>query len=229
LARWSRARRARGVALAVLGVLLPAAAVRGQEAASLLERLGLDRLQFESLGAAVGRVDPTQVEAAQIWVITADYGEVARNWRVVFDVSYWESRLSDRTVQSFIDSLRKSIVDPTGDYSITRSRVPMYDVAFSGSVRWQSASPVAFRPYGSFGLAAHVINAEGRLIKGTFVERALDNIATGLFVNAGVLFRPWGRVVGDAQARADLLSGYRSLQLRAGAHYLFGPLRRPDR
>ena len=218
----------RGAAPHVLALLLLAWAlpVRAQEAPSVFEKLGLDRLQFVSLGAAVGRVDPTQAEPAQIYAISADYGELTRNLRVVFEVSYWESRMSDHTVATFLDSLKHSIDDPTDDYTITPSRITMYDVAFSGSLRWQSAGPVAFRPYASVGIAAHVLNAEGRLIKGTFVERSLDSISSGFFGNGGVLFRPWGRVVFDAQARADLLSGFRSIQLRAGALYLFGPLRR---
>ena len=195
---------------------------------SFLERVGLDRLTFISLGAGIGRVDASQADPARLYALTADYGELARNWRIVFDVSYWESRLSDKTVNTLFDSLRKSIVDPTNDYSFVPSRVPLYDVTFSGSVRWQSAGAVAFRPYAGVGLSAHVINAEGPLIKGTFVERALDNIATGFFANGGVLFRPWGRVVFDAQARGDLLSAFRSFQLRAGAHYVFGPPRRPN-
>jgi hypothetical protein len=199
-----------------------------QDTSSVFARLGLDRLQFISLGAAVGRVDPSQVEAAQLYDLSADYGEIARNWRLVFDVSYWESRLKDDVVSVFIDSLRKSIVDPTNDYTIERSRISLYDVTFSGSVRWQSAGAVALRPYMSVGLAAHVVNAEGRMIKGTFVERALDNIGAGIFANSGVLFRPWGRVVFDAQARADLLSGFRSLQVRAGAQYYFGAARRTE-
>ena len=70
------------------------------------------------------------------------------------------------------------------------------------------------------------INAEGKLINGTFVERSLDNIALGIFVNGGRLacklaqaFRRRG------SARGDLLSGFRSTQVRAGATYYFGHIR----
>ena len=224
MARWSESLTA---ALLVVALARPGGAQNTPRSPALLDGLGLDRLQFISLGGAVGRVAPSQVEAANVYAITADYGELARNWRVVFDVSYWESRLTSHAVSGLLDTLRNSIVDPTHDYSFVASSVPMYDVTFSGSVRWQSAGAVAIRPYGSVGLAAHVINAEGRLIKGTFVERALDNISAGFFANTGLLFRPWGRVIFDTQARADLLSGFRSFQVRAGALYLFGPARRP--
>ena len=195
---------------------------------SFIQRFGLDRLQFVSLGASIGRVAPSQVVPTQIYGLSTDYGEIARNWRAVFDVSFWESHYTDAAVGAFLDSLRRSVVDPTNDFSLLNSTVQVYDVIFSASARWQSASAVAIRPFVGFGIAAHVVNAEGRLINGTFIEHALDNVSTGLFANAGILFRPWGRVAVEAQARADLLSGFRSLQLRAGGLYLFGPPRREE-
>jgi len=210
----------------VLLVALPVSA-RAQDT-SFFHRIGLDRLQFVSLGAECGRIAPTQVVPAQVYSMSADYGELARNWHAVFDVSFWESRYTDAAVASFIDSLRKSVVDPTNDFTISPSRVHVYDVIFSAGARWQPSSAVAFRPFVGAGIAAHVVNAEGQLINGTFIERALDNISTGLFANAGILFRPWGRLVLESQARADVLSGFRSLQFRAGAIYLFGPPRREE-
>jgi len=220
------ARSSRRWALVALLLALPIPA-RAQDT-SFFQRVGLDRLQFVSLGAGVGRVAPTQVVPTQIYAVSTDYGELARNWRAVFDVSFWESRYTDAAVGAFADSLRRSVLDPTNDFTILASRVQVYDVTFSGGVRWQSAASVAVRPFLGAGIAAHILNAEGRLINGTFVERALDNISTGLFANAGILFRPWGRLVVETQARADVLSGFRSLQLRAGALYLFGPPRREE-
>jgi len=215
-------------ALFLAFVVLCPTKVRGQDT-SFLQRLGLDRLQFVSLGAELGRVVPSQIVPAQIYSVTTDYGELARNWRAVFDVSFWESQYTDAAVGTFVDSLRRSVVDPTNDFSISQSRVQVYDVIFSAGARWQSSSAVALRPFIGGGLAVHIMNAEGRLINGTFMERALDNISTGLFANAGILFRPFGRLVVETQARADVLSGFRSLQLRAGALYLFGPPRREER
>lgn len=209
-------------------LLLALPAVARAQDTSFFQRLGLDRLQFVSLGADFGRIAPTQVVPAQIYSVSTDYGELARNWHAVFDVSFWESRYTDAAVVAFTDSLRTSVVDPTNDFTISPSRVHVYDVIFSAGARWQPSSAVAFRPFIGGGIAAHVVNAEGRLINGTFIEHALDNVSTGLFANAGILFRPWGRVAVEAQARADLLSGFRSLQLRAGGLYLFGPPRREE-
>ena len=218
------ARSSRQYAIVALLLVLPRV-LCGQDT-SFFQRLGLDRLQFVSLGASVGRVAPSQVIPTQVYALSTDYGEIARNWRAVVDVSFWESRYTDAAVAAFLDSLRRSVVDPTNDYALVSSRVQVYDVVFSAAARWQSSSAVALRPFLGVGIAAHVVNAEGTLINGTFVEHALDNISTGFFANAGLLFRPWGRFVVETQARADVLSGFRSLQVRAGALYLFGPPRR---
>ena len=201
--------------------LAPCAGAQG-----IFEKLGLDRLELASLGLSVGRIDPTQVEPASVFAITADYGDIAPRWRLIFSASYWESRMSDDAVNRFIDTLRANIVDPSGDDTIKVSRIPLYDVTLSLGINYSTSRSTLVRPYAGVGIAAHVINAEGKLIKGTFVERSLDDIAAGFFSVGGFEFRPIPQIVFVGEARADLLSGFRSLQLRVGATYVLGPPRR---
>ena len=71
-----------------------------------------------------------------------------------------------------------------------------------------------------------MINAEGKLIKGTFVERSLDDIAFGVYGTAGVAIRLLAlRWAWRASARGDLVGGLRSVQARAGGTYYFGRIR----
>ena len=81
------------------------------------------------------------------------------------------------------------------------------------------------KPFLGVGLSAHAINAEGKLINGTFVERSLDNIGIGMFVNTGVSVKLLKHLGVEVSARGDLLSSFRSSQLRAGATYYFGHVR----
>src|SRR5206468_10321552 len=87
-------------------------AARAQE--SLIERLNLDKLQIVSLGASIGRVFPSQVNPTTIYAISADYGEIARSWRVNFTSSYWSSKYRTAVVNAFVDSLNKQLNDPSG-------------------------------------------------------------------------------------------------------------------
>jgi hypothetical protein len=206
----------------VLGTLWPSAAA-GQ--GSLFERLNLDRLQLSALGGGFGRVQPSGVVPADAYAIDADYGEITRNVRVVFHVTYWESRFDDETVLEFENRLRSEIIDPSGDDTIRVGRIDVSDIALEADFRWTPFGPRFLRPYVGTGLGAHVINAESPFISGTVVEQALDIIAAGFAGFAG-LDIVVGRLSVGAQARYNLLSTVRFGSLRAVGRFEF---KRPGR
>jgi hypothetical protein len=187
-------------------------------------RVKLDDLQLVSLGAGIGRILPSQVEPTSLYSVAADYGEFARSWRVVFGVSYWESKYRENVVQTFVDTLNKNASNSIGA-PIVASRISLYDVTFSTEARYIPTYSGELKPYLGVGIAAHVVNAEGKLINGTFIERSLDNIAAGVFMTAGVAVRLVSHFGIDGSVRADLLSGFRSTQVRAGGSYYFGHIR----
>lgn len=126
-------------------------------------------------------------------------------------------------IQTFVDSLQKRLTDTTA--RVIPSRVTVYDVAFGADVRFTPTYSGELKPFAGIGMAAHVINAEGPLIKGTFVERSLDAIAAGFYATTGVSVRLVTHLGLEASARGDLLSGFRSVQARVGGIYYFGRLR----
>jgi hypothetical protein len=160
-----------------------------------------------------------------VYGISADYGELAPGFRVNFSTSYWSSRYRDAVVKSFLDTLSKSLVDPNGGAQLVQSRISLYDVTIGADVRFVPNYSGELKPFFGVGIAAHVINAEGKLIQGTFVERSLDDIAAGLYVVTGISFRLFRHVGVEGNVRGDLLSGFRSTQARAGGIYYFGRVR----
>ena len=192
---------------------------------SLIQRLGLDKLQIVSLGVSAGRILPSQVDPTMVYAVSADYGEIAPNWRVNFTSSYWSSKYRDKVVRAFVDSLNKRLVDPTGTARVPASEISLYDVTIGADVRYMPKYSGELKPFFGFGVAAHVLNAEGKLIEGTFVERSLDDIAAGTYITAGVSFRLVQNIGFEGSVRGDLLSGFRSTQARFGAMYLFGRIR----
>lgn len=208
--------------LQIASFVVLARAANAQE--PLFNQLNLDKLQLTSLGASFGRIIPSQTLPANIYGLSADYGEIAKGWHLVFGVSYWESRFRDAVVQQFVDTLNRNLAG-TGAVEVVPSRISLYDVTFSAETRFTPVYSGEIKPYVGLGLAAHVINADGNLINGTFVERALDNIAPSLFVTGGFSFKLVKHFGVEAGARADLLSGFRSLQVRAGGSYYFGHIR----
>ena len=200
-----------------------ASAGRAAAQESLIKRLRLDRLQVASLGASAGRIIPSQVDPTMVYGIAADYGQIAPSWRVSFSTSYWSSKYRDAVVRTFVDSLNKQL---TGSGpGLQPSRITVYDVTIGADVRYVPTYSGELKPFFGVGVAAHVINAEGKLIQGTFVERSLDDIAAGLYVTTGVALRLLSHIGVEGSARGDLLSGFRSTQVRVGGTYFFGRVR----
>jgi len=205
-------------ALAVAAWSAPAAAQPGFDA------IALDRLQIQSLGLSAGWVNPSQLLPTKVYALQTEYGPVAAGWRATFGISFWDSRFRDGVVQTFVDSLQKSVTEPTA--RVEPSRITVYDVTFGLGLHYTPPNLNGdVRPYFGFGAAAHGINAEGKLINGTFVERSLDEIAGGLFVNAGVTVRLIRHFGLEASVRGDMLSAFRSIQARVGGNYYFGRVR----
>ncbi len=191
----------------------------------LSDRMQLDRIQLVSLGAGAGSIAPSQVDPTSVFVLSSDYGEISPAWRVLFRISYWESKFKNSVVQAFVDTLQSNLVNPTAT-TIRPSDVTLYDATFAIGARRLLIPRAAITPFFSGGIAAHVINAEGPLIKGTFVERSLDGIASGVFAEGGLRVRVIRRVLLEAALRGDLLSGFRSAQWYAIGSYFFAEPRR---
>jgi hypothetical protein len=187
---------------------------------SFFQKLNIDNLEIQSLGVAFGRILPSQIVPANLVALQGDYGNILPAWRVVFGASYWESKFQDDVVQAFADSLQKSLSDPSGH--VVASPIRIYDVTFSVDTRYTPQYSGWVKPFGGFGVAAHVVNAEGKLIKGTFVERSLDDIAAGLYATGGITLQLLPHFGLEASARGDLLSGFRSTQVKIGAAYILG-------
>lgn len=208
----------------------PPAEAPARDTLTLMQRFNLDKLRLSALGLSVGAVNPSQARATQAYSVHADYGRIAARWRVVFSATWWGTQYTDETLATFADTLRKVIVDSTGDYQLDLGRVDISDIALGAELRWEPrrTQRAWLRPYVGGGLAAHVINAEGRAISGTFVERALDNITAGVLGTAGIDAVVLRHFSLGMQARYDLLSGARFGALRLVGTYIFDPEPRPD-
>lgn len=208
---------------------VPASAV-GQGTA-LFERLNLDRLQLSALGASYGPVHVPRVDPTEGYSLHADYGEITRRWRVVFLLSYWESRYADDAVREFVRRFHQAIGEaPAGD-SVDGGRVLLSDLAVEADMRWTPLRNTLIRPYAGGGIGVHVINAESPLFNDTFVERAFDSITVGFAGVVGFDLVPWRHLAVGVQARYNLLSNLRFGAARVTGTYYFGtrpPLQPPQ-
>lgn len=202
-------------------LIVALAAVPAAGAQSVVEQLQLDRLQLVSLGLGAGSIAPAQVDRTKVFGLSADYGQISPAWRLQFRISYWESHFKASVVNAFADTLQRNLQNPDAT-TVKRSPISIYDAAFGLGARRLLVPSADVTPFFSAGIAGHVINAEGDFIKGTFVERALDDIAAGVFGEAGIRARILRRFLVEGTIRGDLLSGFRSMQWMATGSYYFG-------
>ena len=211
-----------GMTTVALGCLAAPAAAQSEP---LIDRLQLDRLQLVSLGLGAGSIVPSQVDRTKVFGLSADYGQLSPAWRLQFRITYWESKFRQSVIDQFADTLQHSLVDPSAT-TVKRSPISIYDAAFGLGARRLLVPTGDFTPFFTAGFAGHVINAEGDFIKGTFVERALDDIAAGVFGEVGLRATVLRRLLVEGSVRGDLLSGFRSVQWMATGSYYFGEARR---
>jgi opacity protein-like surface antigen len=201
-------------------VVMLAALAAPAHAQNIFQRLDLDKLRLEGFGAVVGPVSPSTVESTESYGVQADYGEIRPHLRVGFSASFWNSHFTDKVVQQFIEQLEQSLSNPAD--SINFDRVKVSTISVEADLRYiPTNTHAAVQPYVGGGLGLHIVNAESKLIQGTFVESALDNIGAGISAIAGVAFLPTHRVSVGVEARYTVLGTLRFGTVRAGGMFHF--------
>jgi opacity protein-like surface antigen len=203
----------------VIAAILMASAASAR-AQNVFQRLDLDKLRLEGIGVVVGPVSPSTIESTQSFGVQADYGEITPHLRVGFSASFWSSRFTDKTVTQFITQLEQSLSNPND--SIKFDRVKVSTISVEADLRYTPTNPhAAVQPYVGGGLGLHIVNAESKLIQGTFVESALDNIGAGISAIAGVGLLPTHRISVGIEARYTVLGTLRFGTVRAGGMFHF--------
>ena len=187
----------------------------------------LDRLRLNSVGVSAGVALPDQVNAATVYAVQADYGEVSRELRAVFGLTYWTSAFRAKAVDAFARSIAATAANGGPPPNVVLGRVRASDVALHADLRYRPRiiggwrTPGALRPWVSGGAGVHLLDVQGAPISGTFVERALDGLAFGVAGGVGtdLIVTPSVRLTG--QARYDLFNGAHFASVRAGGSYVF--------
>jgi hypothetical protein len=201
---------------------------RPDQAPTVLEQLGVDRLRLATVGAAVGMTWPRRVVPATLYAVHADYGEIVPGVRVLFETTYWTSRYSDGAVRG----LERAVAEATGADTVRLGRIRTSDLTLGTELRWWPRErralrrggrrdAAAVRPFVGGGLAVHLLDIEGVPINDTFVEQTLDGVALGVAAGAGADATLFPNVTLTMHARYDLFGGAHFASLRAGASYRF--------
>lgn len=218
------------VVLLSAALALSAGAARAQQAGPASPPpYGPGTLAFRGVGLEVGVVYPARADPALLLGGRFEMGYLTPRLRVVPRITFWSSELQGAEVRAFERRVEELCDAQSECPPIDFGEVRLSDLALGVDAHYILSESRALRTYAGAGVGIHLLNGQGDLIDGTFVEDLLDAFTPGADVMAGaeVLFGPSFRVT--AEARGVLASNARYVGVSVGgALTLAGGRRTPS-
>ncbi len=201
--------------LATAVSLLPGSAA----AQGFLEEFSYEGLGFAGIGVAIGPIASDRVTTEVSGGLQLDLGMFAPKVRVMFGLNYFKGQLDQSEIDDFENSLRRVVMDPTGDAVIDVGQITWSNLAATLDLQYLFATGSRYAAHVGAGLGVHVRNGDGPAIADTFVEDALDTIAASADLSLGVHVALSNRVHLTTDVRGSLSSELLSASARAGFMY----------
>lgn len=205
------------VALAVIGVTGAAA----QDIADI----DYEHLSFRGIALEAGYMWPDRVEPTQSFGLRFDLGYAGPGLRVTPSVAYWSSRLDPAEIGELETRMRTLVAAQNGGMLPT---LDLGTIDYTGvsigvdtHVVWEI--PFDVLTFGGLGVSAHVIDGDGDVIQGTFVEDLLDSVEPGFNLHFGVEYPITNGMRLYTVGRYEVMPDLRFFQVRAGWQVMFGP------
>jgi len=200
------------VCMAATPVTLPAQ--------GFLEQFSYEGLRLSGLGVEMGGVVSDRLTAEPSPALRVDYGVLAPRLRVMFGASYFRGEFDQDEMTRFAQRLRRVVLDPTGDFAIDVGSITWSQLAIDGDLQYLFPAGRA-QTYLGLGIGVHARDGDGAAIDGTFVEDALDTIAAGINLSAGVEVALVPHLAVTVDLRGALTSELRLASARGGLMYRF--------
>lgn len=217
-----RGRRRNGW-LAIAGCAM--ASLASPAASQEIADIDYEHLSFRGIGLEVGYLWPNGVEPTESYTLRIDMGYAGPGLRVTPTVTYWSSRLDDAEISAFENRVLDLIAQQNGGVrpSFDLGEVRYSDVAIGldAHVVWEL--PFDVLTLGGFGVAAHVINGNGDVIEGTFVEDLFDSVDPGFNLHVGTEYPVTNRLRVYGSGRYEVLPDIHYAQIRGGLQFMIGP------
>jgi opacity protein-like surface antigen len=182
-------------------------------------------LSFRGIGFDVGYLWPNKVEPTESYSVRFDLGYAGPGLRIVPTLSYWSSRLNDGEITDFETRVADLVADQTGgpppDLDLGTIEYSDFSIGIDGHVVWEL--PLDLLTYGGLGLTAHLINADGVAINGTFVEDFIDSLEPGFNLHLGTEYPITNQMRLYAVGRYEVMPDLQFFQIRGGWQFMIGP------
>ena len=188
-------------------------------AQGFLEEFSYEGLGFAGVGLAIGPIASDRVTTEVSGGLQLDLGMFAPKVRVMVGLNYFKGHLNQSEIDDFENSLRRVVIDPTGDAVIDIGQITWSNLATTLDLQYLFAAGSRYAAYVGVGLGVHLRNGDGPAIADTFVEDALDTIAASADLSLGVHVALSSRVHLTTDVRGSLSSELLSASARAGFMY----------
>jgi len=205
-------------AVCVAGTALPVAA---QDIADI----DYAHLSFRGIGLEFGHIWPDRVEPTESYTLRFDLGYAGPGLRIAPSVTYWTSRLEASEIVEFEDRVRDLVAEQNGGVRpvLDLGTIDYTDIsiAVDAHVVWEL--PLDLLTFGGLGVALHVIDGDGAVIAGTFVEDLLDSVVPGFNLHLGTEYPITDRLRLYGSGRYEVMPDLRYFQVRGGLQFMIGP------
>lgn len=207
-------------ALAIAAVVGEPSAAAGQDLADF----DYENLSFRGFGLDWGYIYPSRVERTQSYGLRLDMGYLGPGLRIVPGVTFWKAPFSAAEITELEGRVASLVQRQTGDPPpvVDLGVIEWTDVAISMDAHVVWSVPFNLLTFMGFGVAAHVLNGEGAVINGTFVEDLLDSVTAGFNLHAGLEYPVTDRFRLYGQGRYEVLGDLQYGHLRTGIQIMIG-------
>jgi hypothetical protein len=208
------------IAVWTCAVLTVPSALVGQDIADI----DYEHLSFRGFGFDWGYMYPDRVEPTPTYAFRFDLGYAGPGLRIVPSISYWKSQFEAAEIAEFTNRIETLVEDQTGQATTLDLGIIEYSdiaIGIDGHVVWEL--PLDLLTFGGLGATAHILNGDGAVINGTFIEDSLDSITAGFNLHMGAEYPVSNSFRLYTVGRYEVMPDLRYFRVQVGWQIMTGP------
>lgn len=211
----------RSIVIVAAALALGTSGARGQDIADI----DYEYLSFRGVAFEYGYLWPDRVKNTPSYGVRFDLGYAGPGLRVVPSIMYWSAPLNGEEIVEFQNRVEDLVVAQNGGVrpALDLGGIDYTDIAFGLDVQVVWELPLDVLTFGGLGVSAHVMDGDGAVINGTFVEDLLDSVEPGFNLHVGTEYPIAENMRLYTNGRYEVMPDLQYLQVRVGWQFMWGP------
>lgn len=184
-----------------------------------------EHLSFRGIALELGYLWPDRVDETATYGLRFDLGYAGPGLRVVPSLMYWSSPLNGEEIVEFQDRVQDLVAEQNGGVrpDLDLGRIDYTDIALGLDAQVVWSLPFDVLTFGGLGVTAHIMDGDGAVINGTFVEDLLDSVEPGFNLHVGTEYPIRENMRLYVSGRYEVMPDLQYLQIRGGWQFMWGP------